>query len=101
MSQALDKILRERAVLQARSGMLRHEISRQAEEAVARPLGLVGRWHAAASGLLARPAWLAALTTLGLLLRPQRAVKWSAQAWAAWRLWRGIRKLFADAGATR
>lgn len=97
MSAALEKLLRERAVLQARSGMLRHEIAQGVAGTLARPLGLAARVQGALQSVLRRPSWLLALTTLGLLLRPQRAARWSAQAWAAWRVWRGLKKLFSGA----
>jgi hypothetical protein len=87
------ELQRKRAVLQARSNVLRHRLQSQLAVAQA-PLAQADRWRERLGGLLARPHWVGAAAALLVLLRPARALRWGTQAWAAWRFWRQLRRRF-------
>ena len=72
-----DELLRRREDLLLRSGRLRQDWSQQVQVLRA-PLGLVDRAREAAQWLISHPEWPLGVLVVIVLLRPARALRWSA-----------------------
>ncbi len=95
MNDSLDALRRRRAILLARSGVLRHRLGAQAL-VLHQPLVLAERAQGALRWAREHPLGVAAAAAVGLVLRPRRTLAWSARLWAGWRLWRRVRDLLVQ-----
>jgi hypothetical protein len=97
---------RDRALvlaLRQRELLLHSALQRQALvqdlHALAPPLGLADRVRGGLHWLRAHPELPLAAVVVIALLRPRRALRWSTKVWAAWRLWRKLRRFVGDLDA--
>lgn len=92
MSNALDAVMRRRAVLRARSGVERERLAAQFG-VLLRPVASAGRVGGLIGRLLGRPAWMLAAGAVLLAVGPRRLMVWAGPLMAGWRLWRRLKDL--------
>lgn len=92
MSDALDAVMRRRAVLCARSGVERERLAAQVG-VLLRPVACADRVGGLIGRLLGRPAWMLAAGTVLLAVRPRRLLTWAGPLMAGWRLWQRVKDL--------
>jgi hypothetical protein len=91
-ANARDELLRRREELLLRSGRLRQEWSQQVQ-ALRAPLGVADRAREAAHWLVRHPEWPLGVLVVIVLLRPARALRWSAYAWQGWSAYRRVQRV--------
>jgi hypothetical protein len=92
VSAALDDILRRRSALVARSRSLRLALAVQAP-VLERPLAWADKARKVIRWSAEHRVLLTAAVGAATLLRPRRALSWSARALGGWRLWRTLQPL--------
>lgn len=83
---------RERLLLH--SAALRIKLAHETR-ALQAPLALVDAVADGTRWLARHPQWPLAAAGLAAVLRPRRALRWAAQGWTAWRLWRRASRVLA------
>jgi YqjK-like protein len=87
-----DELLRRREELLLRSGRLRQQWSQQVQ-ALRAPLGVADRAREAAHWLMRHPEWPIGVLVVIVLLRPARALRWSAYAWQGWSAYQRVQRV--------
>ena len=91
-ANARDELLRRREDLLLRSGRLRQEWSQQVQ-ALRAPLGVADRAREAVRWLAGHPEWPVGVLVVIVLLRPARALRWSAYAWQGWSAYQRVQRV--------
>lgn len=86
------EIRRERLLL--RSSLLRQQLAQDAAP-LKTPLALADQVRDGLRWLGQHPEWPLAGALVLLVLRPRRALGWSARLWGAWRFWRKAQRFMA------
>jgi hypothetical protein len=90
MNERLSELRHRRALLQERAAHERDEVARLVQSSM--PPLMIADWGLRALRLIrAKPVVVGGAVAAALMLRPERALRWSLHAWAAWQAWQRLR----------